>query len=199
MTTKQVSVGRQRQKHTFDDERSEIGNTAVWNVANRAEEKEEVELDVEKGLKNLVRLRLWVSHKTSTWRTPKGAWRAVPEQPDCGERIPIPRGHVYLEMLVFNTCLVVLQPLHRNPLLSLVQKLGRHWGIGHENKDDNTPNTTQGTDDEKFVSPRSQSTFDVADAIAEKSTKGNTGSVSRIPEADLQGLLFPRIPLSRRR
>lgn len=87
-------------------------------------------------------------------------------------------------MLVLNAGLIALQPLDCNSLFAIIQELGRYRRIRHEDANDNSPKTAQSADDDEFVSPRRQSTINVADRIAEKATQSNPGPVGGIPEAD---------------
>ena len=73
-------------------------------------------------------------------------------------------------MLVLNTCLITAQSLNSNSFLSIIQEFRRDRRVGHENTNHNSPNTTQSTNDDEFVSPRCQSTFDVADTITKETS-----------------------------
>ena len=71
----------------------------------------------------------------------------------------------YLQVFILNTRLIATQSLNGNPLLSIIKELGRNWRVGHENANDNSPNTTQSTNDDELISPRGKGSFDMANGV----------------------------------
>lgn len=159
---------------TFDDDGSEVRNPTVWHVAHGAQQEKEIQLDVHEGLANLVTL----FHPMSA--TVNVGLNVSP---------------TYLQVFVFNTSLVTTQSLNGNSLFSIIEEFGCDWRVGHEDADDDTPNTTQGTDDDEFISPRGESSLDVANGIAKQSSESDAQSICGVPQPNAEGLFSTSIPL----
>lgn len=69
-----------------------------------------------------------------------------------------------LQMLILYTSLIIPQPLDCDPLFSLVETFGCDWTVWKEDHHHYTPDTAEGSDDEKFELPGGQACFDVSNA-----------------------------------
>ena len=161
----------------FDDDGAEVADAAVGDVAHAAEHEEEVEFDVEEGFFDLVALSLYVSRPNAT------------DMDDVR-----PPWLTYLQMLVLDSGLITLQPLHGNPLLRKSQELGSHWTVGHHNSDHNPPSTAQCADDQELVSPTCQRSVNMPNPISKEAAKCDASAVGGVPDANLDRLFLPRIP-----
>lgn len=92
-----------------------------------------------------------------------------------------------LQVFIFDTSLITFESFNRNPLFSLVQEFRSHWGIRHEDTNDDTPDTTKRADDDEFVTPRRQGTFDVTYGVTQEATQCDTGSVGSVPQTYSEG------------
>lgn len=65
--------------------------------------------------------------------------------------------------------------------------------VGQEKKDGDTPGGTYRAHDDEFVTPRRESTFDLADTVSNQTADGYPDTIEGIPCADPRGLFGPGV------
>jgi hypothetical protein len=113
--------------HTLDNKSPKIGDSTIGNIADAPEDEKEVQLDVRECFKDLIRLRTVSTAFMLIGQGTGGNWTRSRQ--------------THLQMLVLNTCLVAFQPLYGDSLLTLIQELCSNRRVGHDECNNDTPNT----------------------------------------------------------
>ena len=72
---------------------------------------------------------------------------------------------ILLKVLVLHSSLIVSQTLHSNAALPWAKHRGRDWRVGKEQEQDDAPYRTKSPDDDEFVLPGCEGSFDMPNSI----------------------------------
>lgn len=101
---------------------------------------------------------------------------------------------VPLESLVLDTSLVALEDGEEKDALVFSKTLGGDGTVGEEEEYNESPSGTEGTNDKEFVLPGGEGALDVANGVAEETTKGHANAGSTEPDTDAERLLATGVP-----